>query len=178
MTRLPPEGIDTTGATSGDTLVYNATTDEYAPGSGGGGGGGGTGLLQVNAYNPGTLATYTTTSATDADVDATNMAVTFTVPTSGRVLVRLSAMTYNFANTLAHTWTIRSGSTTVAKRQQSYVQTGNPIGFPGSASFYITGLTAGASVTYKWGHFVDAGGNGRTYAGGAVGPAVMEVWEA
>jgi len=37
MNRLPPHQIDTTGATSGQALVYDPATDSYVPGGAAGG---------------------------------------------------------------------------------------------------------------------------------------------
>ena len=50
------------------------------------------GLLARSSYSPASLTTYNTTTSL-ADIDATNMAVTFTAPPSGTVEVELDAMT-------------------------------------------------------------------------------------
>src|SRR6516164_8590635 len=55
------------------------------------------GLLAVTQYAAGSdgsagSGTWNTSSATAADVDATNLAVTFTAPVSGKVLVVLTAL--------------------------------------------------------------------------------------
>lgn len=130
-------------------------------------------LLAVNAYNPGSLATYSTTSTTSVDVDATNMAVTFTVPASGNVLIRLSALT--LASTTQVCWQLRQSTTVVSSDNQI---SGATVGIYLSSPFRITGLTPAASLTYKWGYRVSGAATGYIYAGGVAGVAMMEVWSA
>lgn len=138
---------------------------------GGGGGGNGKTLLAVTAYNPGSLTTYTTTSTSSVDADATNLTATFTVPASGRVIVRLSAL----GNGANMRWSVREGSSDIAPVTQVTNTTGANIML--SAPFYITGLTPGTVKTYKWG-FSAATGTSTFYAGGTptAGAATMEVW--
>lgn len=136
------------------------------------------GVLAAVAYCPSTLANYTTSSTTPVDADGTNLAITFTAPASGEVIVRLSgqAVTNNSAG--QGWWCLRSGSSLV----------GNPVYVVSGTSqsghvidFLVTGLTAGGSYTYKWGYFVGNASHTNTiYAGGpastsGVGAAVMTV---
>lgn len=143
-----------------------------------GGGGGGGGLLAVTAYRPGSEQNKTTTSTSFVDADATNLAVTFTAPSSGKVLVRLSSRAGMSVTTSFGGWGLREGSTVVADQQVMF--TGNTQRY--AATFYVTGLTPGNSYTYKWAfvsghttatHTITMGG-GLT----AAGQALMEVWEA
>lgn len=132
------------------------------------------GLLAVVSHNPGSLQTQTA-STSDADVDAANLVVSLTVPTSGAVLVGLSAMARRESAAQYLQWTLRQGSTTVATQavQLEYTAESRV-----SARFLVSGLTPATTVTYKWGHLAASGGAGRTKWGGIAGAAVMEVWAA
>lgn len=133
------------------------------------------GIIACTAYNPGTLAAYTTTATTDGDVDATNLAVTFTAPTSGKVLVRLSGLTGINSTTYQLMWGLRESSTSLAASQVNGFVDANKNVFL-SAPMVITGLTPGSSHTYKWSWYTTgASSTGRLYAGGIAGAAVMEV---
>lgn len=140
-------------------------------------------LLAVVAYNPGALTTVNTVSTTGEDVDAVNLFITFTVPPSGNVLVRLGAGAYVTNAGETYWWVLRttvganvSGTRVHAASDvaslQHHVET----------TVYITGLTPGASQTYRWGHGTDVGTGHIRYGdnGSATpwGPAVMEVWSA
>lgn len=170
----------------GRTTASSGAIEEISVGSGltlsGGslsasGGGGTTELLGRTFWNPGSQQNPNTTSTTLVDVDATNLAVTFTAPASGNVLVRVEAAI------VANNWGVfgvREGTSILAEGR---VQ-GNSAG-SGSAvrSFLITGVSAG-SHTYKFGFSAGAsGGTMNIYANaqttsGSVGPASIEVWAA
>lgn len=167
------------GGTSGYVLTSNGATS--AP-SWQAAAGGGASLLGVNQYAPASLATYSTTSGTLADVDATNMKVTFTAPASGNVLVRLNAWvdvgTANFLWVGLRESTTNLGIPTLATRganSQQYL----------TAAIYLTGISAG-SHTYKWSFSTDGSGTaGRILVADGVNsgsnwfpPAIMEVWAA
>lgn len=136
-------------------------------------------LIGHTAYNPAVRALPTITSATFADVDAANLAVTFVAPPSGAVLVRLNSVCdINPAGTFGH-WGLREGTTDLAPSQ-------GPITVLATANRFsmvskITGLTPGNSYTYKWA-FASANGSAsfRMWYGGSgatlSGPAVMEVF--
>jgi hypothetical protein len=135
----------------------------------------GGGILAYKAYNPAVLATYTMTSATVADVDATNLAVTFVAPESGSVMVTLTALSGCSPAAINLAWCLRDGSSTVTGTL-GYVRSSSSLTSTTTYSVPVTGLTPGTSYTYKWGHKVDpAGSSGLTYAGGVAGPAVMKV---
>lgn len=115
------------------------------------------GLLKVSRY--GITANLSTTSTTLVDVDATNAAVTFTVPPSGIVMVRASLLLGQDTTGKNIALGLRESTTTV--------QVKRVINFPivsadneqnaVSVPFYITGLTPGASKTYKLAWKVSAG---------------------
>lgn len=128
------------GVTVDDTDPANPIVSSDGSGEGGG-------LLAVTAYDPSSMATYTTTT-TLADMDATNLLVTFTAPDSGNVLIRLTCIAYpNGAGTLY--WGLRSGSTTVIEAKVAADEATNVLDTRIKA-FVVTGLTPGNSYTYKW----------------------------
>lgn len=135
--------------------------------------GGGGGVTQLAVAEATTSAAYVNSTTTDADVDATNLAVTFTVPASGEVWVETMGLIDPGSNVFE--WTIREGTTTVKTRTM-----GGGYDFH-RAVHRITGLTAGASKTYKWG-FKRLGGAGSItiYTGGNAGTngnAIMRVFD-
>lgn len=131
------------------------------------------------------VSTYTITSTTNADVDATNLVLpTFTIPSSGSVLIYLYG---TFTGTRTY-WSLRASTTNVAGTERFVGTTNNSQA--ASASISITGLTPGAtSLAYKWA-WRNSGattstlyyGNGTTtaaeFGSGATnnGALVMEVW--
>lgn len=162
-----------TGGVAGQVLEKQSGTDGdadwVAPPSG---------LLAFLKYSPASNSSKTINSSTAADVDATNLAITFTVPEDGAVIVVLSGVTIPANSDLL--WLLRDESGTIANTEQyvSFTQNGNY-----TRVVYrerITGLTPGAELTWKWGHR-RGGGSGApgitvgTSAAGAI-PAIMEVW--
>lgn len=152
-----------------------------------GGGSAGNSLLAKVTYQPGSVTPKTSTAAM-ADVDATNLVVTFTAPTSGAVLIKLSAYALvnisAYGNTVLY-WGLRAGTTLVTGSQQPVVE------FAGNAASgsqtsgcrpfynaYVSGLTSGASYTYKWGQLHTGSTAGNTVYGSTMGVAIMEVWSA
>lgn len=121
----------------------------------GGGGGASTPqpgqLLAATFYdNAGTAHSYTTASSTSADIDATNLAVTFTAPASGIVIVRLSGFMQMSAATDYAYWSVREGAADLTTKQ-NVVDMASGTGVVTSVkTFRITGVSAG-SHTYKWG---------------------------
>jgi len=103
-------------------------------------------ILGVAQYIPGSQQIYSTTSATFADIDATNLAVTFTAPASGNVLVTTALWVDGSASTLRGHLGLRESTTdigtpvTVARDAEA--------GYLVTARWYLTGVTAGAH-TYK-----------------------------
>lgn len=140
-------------------------------------GGGSAVPLAVISYGPATAATVSTTSATLVDIDATNLAVTFTVPTSGKVLVTLNAWSTG-GNTSTYQWGLRNGTTPVvgADHGINYNTPNTPI--RQTALMYITGLTPGASLTWKWAHRLSFGSTAAGVSVSSNNPALMIVTEA
>lgn len=151
----------------------------------------GTGATQAAAGNhshTGVLLAHTSATTgggvvsstnTWQDVDSANIAVTFTVPASGAV--RLCANFTMNANSTNVYMGFRNGGSVVAGTVAFMDQSGS-----GSKRYnhvcYVTGLTPGASLTYKLAF--QANGTGATVytgdGGSAInnGPAVLEVWGA
>lgn len=125
-----------------------------------------------------------------AAFDTTNLRITFTVPASGRVLVRVQGTIHGAATFPQVLLGAMSGATVVGRTA--------PIGAPSGTAlattfmsveslFAVTGLTPGASLTYDaaWGTEtlvaatgIKYGGPNNTTANDAFGGLVFEIWEA
>lgn len=116
------------------------------------------GMLATVQYNlPSTVGT---SSSTFADVDAANLKVTFTAPPSGNVLVNLEGMGFS-STTTTYAWNLRdSGGDVAGTKRDIYYNSSNTIRI--RCGIYVSGLTPGASYTWKWGH-------GLTFGSGSCG---------
>ena len=134
----------------------------------------GGGLLASTSRDHASIQSVATTSTSFADVDATNLAVTFEVPDSGEVIVVMNAIVGNSSVNSAF-WGLREGGANVAGSDMSMWQ----IVGAARVTYHckITGLTPGASKTWKWSHAVNGGATFTLYYGAELGPATMEVWE-
>lgn len=135
------EGTSGVAHTSGDTVVHGPGVADILDG----------GLLAYNVYAPATTVSFTPTTST-TDVDATNAAVTFTVPASGNVFVRFECGQNQNAQA-GFVLCLREGTTVVPKTwtRRGYYATGAGSGgqIGVTASWIITGLTPGDVHTYK-----------------------------
>lgn len=137
------------------------------------GAGGGSGLIGITSYNPVSVSTISTTSATFADVDATNVFVVFTTPPSGKVLISASARPSTATNTEL-SWNLREGAADIANTAISIIY---QAGVQAVYRQLISGLTPGSAHTYKLGHARTFGsGTAQTLFGGSYGQTLMEVW--
>lgn len=138
--------------------------------------GGGAGLLAVATYNPGSATGYTTTTSW-ADVDATNVKVTFVAPASGNVLVDVSAIVI-IAGTNYMFLSLRDGSSNVAT--SGYIAGSVNVAVRLNVKFHVTGLTPGQSYTYKLGASATSVSGGAPIIGwgGDRGAVVMSVMAA
>lgn len=130
-------------------------------------------ILALLAYAPGSETTYTTTDTTVADLDATNLAIAFTAPDSGNVIVRLSAMVEAAAANRCF-WALREGSSTIATQFVWRAANSTPYARI-TAEIPITGLTPGSSHTYKWAAKSNTTDDVFTIGGTDNGPFIMEV---
>ncbi|MGI8685131.1 MAG: hypothetical protein ACR2MO_08615 [Acidimicrobiales bacterium] len=139
-------------------------------------------ILARTYYDPAALASPSTVSATLVDVDAANLAVTFTPPPSGVVLVELNALasvTGGISDTYLG-WGLRVGAAEVAR---SHARVLGPLAAQTRMPYLVkfTGLVPAVAVTWKWAHRREAGtGTVFHLTGGeastSVGPAVMTVY--
>lgn len=161
-------------STAADTWVIFAPMTTNAGPAGAAGADGAGQYLAIVEYNPGVLADYSVTSnATLGDVDATNLAVTFTGPDSGFVVVCMSA-DVSISGGVQACWGLRSGSSDVAGSLQVATHQSSPARQTYRKRFVVT---PGLSYTWKWAATNStAGQTQHIYAGGAtVGPASMYV---
>jgi hypothetical protein len=181
---------DVTGVTQ--VIVSNGTLTDNGGGSvtvttGGGGGGGG--CLGAISYSSGSDSVWqTTSSSSSADIDATNAAMTITVPASGKFLVTIQVLYQNTVSAGVFYLDVRTGSTVIGS---AAVQASGSSGVLFGGNFaenhpvmiLCTGQTPG-SLAIKAGFRISAG-TANVYAndaaGGAghvYGPFVMAAWAA
>jgi hypothetical protein len=134
------------------------------------------GILAVKRYAPGGGASYSTTSATFVAIDTTNLAVTFTAPPSGNVILSCSALVDVSASGDQYVWQpyIHAGAAVADPVFLGIVSSYYPTAY---ATFYVTGLTPGASVTLDWYWHTQSAGTPtiHLYCGGTNGAALMIV---
>lgn len=152
--------------------VLSALADEVAEGLQGA-----TSRLALVFYDPASPISLSTTSTTTfVDADATNLAITFTVPASGQVHVRLAAPASATAGQWGQ-WALKEGATLVT--EPAFV-TQSALSFK-TCEFVISGLTPDAVKTYKWAQRT-TGGTIELKIGSSdaapQGQAIMEVWAA
>ena len=176
-----------TAATLNVPASGNAASGEVVKGDDTRLGGGSSILLAQQRYNPDPQV-QTTLGTSEADVDATNLAVTFTAPASGAVDIDVTILVIgNPGNSIY--LTLRNGASTVAGTRGRALTLANLTSLSAQIkvthSVRVTGLTAGTSYTYKLGAFYSGGstaaqlGYGDTTAGSApLGPALFKVWSA
>jgi hypothetical protein len=121
---------------------------------------------------------YSTSSATLADVDSSNAAVTFTAPASTNVLVRMSA-SVNLNGAQNAFFGVRESTTEVGIKRL-VMQGTTPGAIRVSAEWLITGISGG-SHTYKAAYCINGGSTLTIYQEGAAtgnGALIIEVWSA
>lgn len=139
-------------------------------------------LIGITAYNPGSQGSYTTTTSV-ADMDATNLRVSFVAPASGNVLIKLQAQAYPSASgSRTLVWGLRDLSNVQAGQRIYVMNVDDPNAntWDKHAAIYITGLTPGTTYTYKWTAKHSGGSWVCRWGGGddSSGPALMTVWSA
>jgi hypothetical protein len=134
-------------------------------------GGGTSGPLAYTAYT--SASAYTTSSTTAVQIDATNLKVTFVAPSSGRVMVDLSALAQGPAAPNYGEWSLFESGAIISSTISQFLNSGGSIIIPAMTRMVLTGLTPGSSHTYTWGWRVSAG-SATIYS--TVHKAVMAVW--
>lgn len=170
-----PNKIKQAAATSGQVLAWNGT--DWAPATVAGA------LLAVTNYRAGADGAYSTTSTSFADVDAANLAITFTVPASGKVLITLTAMAEVEAlNPNFGYWNLRESTSDISNSGGIVlgINYGTESGFNQITArvtheVYLTGLAG--TKTYKWGFKSNSTTKAhKIHTGPNNGPAVMKVF--
>jgi len=149
------------------------------------------GCLANRLYDPATAVTWATTAALAMTaMDTTNLRNTFTVPASGRVMVRMVCCVHGATTFPTYLLGVLQGSTVIGRV--------SPIGglkttavatamVAQEATFVVSGLTPGASLTWDMAYGVETGvastaikcgGPNDTTANNAFGAVIFEIWEA
>lgn len=152
-----------------------------------------TNLLAGKLYDPGTAVNKATSSLLAMTaLDTTNLRHTFTVPASGRVLVRLAGATRGSTANPNIMLGVLNGSTVVARQhamggtQQMGALAATDFQ-PQEATFVVGGLTPSASLTWdaaygveivQAGNNLSYGGPNDTTADNAWGGFAYEIWTA
>jgi hypothetical protein len=110
-------------------------------------------------------ATWTTTSTALVAVDTANMSVTFTAPPSGTVRVSLEAQSTRAGVGVATVWGVLNDSSAVVV--DNLASTYLALSTACFRTATITGLTAGASYTWRFAHRTESTGTATTAAGTA-----------
>ena len=139
------------------------------------------GLLAHTSYDPSTQAVYTPSSTALTAIDTTNLAVTFTAPSSGAVLVVLEAVVTGELQTMYLGVTDSAGQVGHHGAVSYYSSSTTSLQMRQTFSTLVAGLTPGDSYTYYFAAETNAGNiyaGGGTIADAGKGPASISVWEA
>lgn len=148
-------------------------------------------LIATDLYDPAASVSKATTSAIAMTaLDTTNLRHTFTVPASGKVLVRLRGLVHGGTTFPQIRLGVMNGASVVAS---SVGVGGNPATAVNTAfmvqdtAFMVTGLTAGSSLTWDAAYSVETavtgtglkyGGPDNTTTNDAFGGFLYEIWKA
>jgi len=147
-------------------------------------------VLGAVLYDPSTAVTKGTAASAMAAFDTTNARITFTVPASGRVLVRIVCVVHGATTFSSILLGVLNGASVVAKvcpiggLKSTAVATAM---VTQEATFVVPGLTPAASLTWDaaWGietfvnnSLIKYGGPDSATANNAFGALQFEIWEA
>ena len=147
--------------------------------------------LGSKVYDPATAVSKATTAALAMTaLDTTNLRIAFTVPASGRVLVRLKGTLHGATTMPQILLGVLEGTTVVGRVSPQGALLGTALAtthVPVEAVFVVEGLTPGASKTWDAAYGVETlvaatglkyGGPNNTTANDAFGAFTFEVWDA
>lgn len=157
------DGLLAQTGTGGLELVGRDTYNQY-------------GLLAAVQYGPASSTNYDTSSTIYSDVDATNLAVTFTAPASGVVIVYLEGLVKTSNGAYAQQWNLRDASGDITGTRMWITRDTAPHRV--RASVAVPGLTPGNEYTWKWGYRINNASGTATISidqGSNFGWASMEV---
>jgi hypothetical protein len=148
------------------------------------------GLLAAAAYDPAVAVSKATTAALAMTaMDTTNLRLAFTVPSSGRVLVRLQGTLHGAATYPQILLGALEGSTVRGRVAPAGLVNGNLAAttfLTVEVQYPVTGLTPGAGLTWDAAYGVETlvastglkyGGPNDATANNAFGAFVFEVWD-
>jgi hypothetical protein len=147
-------------------------------------------LLAGVAYDPSTAATKATTAVLAMTaLDTTNLRLNFTVPSSGRVMVRMQGVLYGAGTFPQVLFGVLQSSTVMGRVAPVGAPTGTALAttyMPVEGVFMVTGLTPAAALTWDAAYSVDFavastnlkyGGPNDTTASNAWGAFCFEIWD-
>lgn len=164
---VPTDQLGTGTADTGTFLRGDGTWEAVAPGDGD--------FIGATVYDPVGTTTFTNATTSYADLDAVNLSVSFVVPSTGKVIVRLTALVETEATNKAY-WGLREGSSNVVGSGQVVWRAANATPYARiTAVIPIADLTPGDTKTWKWSAKSSTTDDVYTFGGGGEGPMVMEV---
>jgi hypothetical protein len=147
--------------------------------------------LGAKLYDPATAVTKATTAAIAMTaIDTTNLRIVFTVPSTGRVMVRLQGVIHGATTMPTILLGVMEGSSVIGRvspiggLKNTAVATAH---VTQEASFVVEGLTPGQQKTWDAAYGVETlvastglkyGGPNNTTANDAFGAFIFEIWEA
>lgn len=147
------------------------------------------GLLASATYDPSVAVTKATTAALAMTaLDTTNLRLAFTVPSTGRVLVRLQGTLHGAATFPQILLGVLEGSTVRGRVSPEGLVNGNLAAttfLTVQAQFPVSGLTPAANLTWDAAYGVETlvastglkyGGPNNTTANDAFGAFIFEIW--
>ena len=147
------------------------------------------GLLAAAAYDPAVAVTKATTAAIAMTaLDTTNLRLAFTVPPTGRVLVRLQGTLHGATTYPQILLGVLEGSTVRGRVAPAGLVNGNLAAttfLTVEAQYPVTGLTPAANLTWDAAYGVETlvaatglkyGGPNNTTANDAFGAFIFEIW--
>lgn len=154
-----------------------------------GGSSGGGSLLGEAQFAPSTATTYTLSSQHFAAVDSTNLAVTFTAPSTGTVVVTSQLLIAPASGVAPLYMGLLSAGSVIGPTALVYSESSSSVSaLLCRPSFVVSGLAAGSAYTFELAYSVTSSGSSATaYAGNAGGstsaaptltcaPALLAVW--